>query len=256
MRRALLIGINYYGMSCELHGCINDTINMKNYLKTTYGLADNEIIMMSDAPGTAENLRPTRANVIEHMRKLVEGCTSQSRLFLHYSGHGGSTRDKNGDEVDGMDETIYPIDGVIVDDDLRTLLVKPLKSGSKLTCVFDCCHSGTALDLRYNHKVIINGTQESYTTVIEKNEPDSEGDVCLISGCLDSQTSADSFEAKQAQGAMTYSLLETLKLKKNDLSYRSLIKNLDVFIKAKGYEQIPQLSTGRAIDVNSKFTIF
>lgn len=39
---------------------------------------------------------------------------------FHYSGHGGTTKDLDGDEEDGTDETIYPIDheraGMIVDD--------------------------------------------------------------------------------------------------------------------------------------------
>lgn len=45
-------------------------------------------------------------------------------FFFHYSGHGGRVKDSNGDEDDGFDETIYPVDhdryqgdsGQIVDD--------------------------------------------------------------------------------------------------------------------------------------------
>jgi hypothetical protein len=46
-----------------------------------------------------------------------------NRLFadLHSSGHGGQTKDLDGDEDDGFDEVIYPLDfktaGHIVDDD-------------------------------------------------------------------------------------------------------------------------------------------
>jgi hypothetical protein len=61
-----------------------------------------------------------------------------------------------GDEVDGMDEVILPLDfktkGYIVDDELHDLLVKPLKKGVRLTAIFDSCHSGTALDLPYIFK--------------------------------------------------------------------------------------------------------
>ena len=46
------------------------------------------------------------------------------RFFFHYSGHGGRVQDMDGDEDDGFDETIYPVDhdqyeddsGQIVDD--------------------------------------------------------------------------------------------------------------------------------------------
>ena len=39
--------------------------------------------------------------------------------------------------------------GHIVDDEMHHLLVRPLQPGVRLTCIFDCCHSGSALDLPY-----------------------------------------------------------------------------------------------------------
>ena len=43
------------------------------------------------------------------------------------SGHGGQTKDLDGDEADGYDEVIYPVDfnenGHIVDDDLHMIMV-------------------------------------------------------------------------------------------------------------------------------------
>jgi len=65
-------------------------------------------------------------------------------LFFHYSGHGGSVRDQNGDEADEMDETILPIDheraGQIIDDEIHEVMVRPLQKGVRLTAVFDSCH--------------------------------------------------------------------------------------------------------------------
>jgi len=59
----------------------------------------------------------------------------------------------DGDEVDGYDETILPVDykknGMIVDDEMNAIMVRPLPEGVRLTAVFDSCHSGTALDLPY-----------------------------------------------------------------------------------------------------------
>ena len=68
-------------------------------------------------------------------------------------GHGGKLRDQDGDEKDGYDETLVPLDynsaGQIRDDDLYKILVRPLKEGVYATCIMDCCHSGTVLDLPY-----------------------------------------------------------------------------------------------------------
>lgn len=68
-------------------------------------------------------------------------------------GHGGQTEDTNGDEEDGYDEVIYPVDfrqvGHIVDDQMHDIMVRSLQPGVRLTAIFDSCHSGTALDLPY-----------------------------------------------------------------------------------------------------------
>jgi hypothetical protein len=68
-------------------------------------------------------------------------------------GHGGQTKDLDGDEEDGYDEVIYPVDfrqnGHITDDEMHRIMVRPLQAGVRLTAIFDSCHSGTALDLPY-----------------------------------------------------------------------------------------------------------
>ena len=65
--------------------------------------------------------------------------SSQKSLFLFQS------KDGEGDEVDGYDETICPVDyassGQIVDDEMNALLVQRLPPGVRLTAIFDSCHS-------------------------------------------------------------------------------------------------------------------
>lgn len=59
----------------------------------------------------------------------------------------------DGDEDDGYDEVIYPVDfrttSHIVDDDMHRIMVQSLQPGVRLTAIFDSCHSGSALDLPY-----------------------------------------------------------------------------------------------------------
>jgi hypothetical protein len=143
--RALLIGINYTGQQGELRGCHADVNNMNSFI-VTKGFSDIKIL--KDVPGEEP---PTRANVLAAMRWLVADAKENSSLFLHFSGHGSHQKDKDGDEKDGNDETICPVDyataGMIVDDELHDILVKPLPKGCKLVAVFDCCHSGSGMDL-------------------------------------------------------------------------------------------------------------
>lgn len=97
--------------------------------------------------------QPTKANILRAMHWLVKDARPNDSLFFHYSGHGGQTADLDGDEDDGYDEVIYPVDfrtsGHIVDDEMHRIMVKSLVPGVRLTAIFDSCHSGSALDLPY-----------------------------------------------------------------------------------------------------------
>lgn len=73
--------------------------------------------------------------------------------MFHFSGHGSQQRNYTGEEVDGYDETLCPVDfetqGMLVDDEINTTLVRPLPRGARLHAIIDACHSGTVLDLPY-----------------------------------------------------------------------------------------------------------
>ncbi|KAI9023752.1 caspase domain-containing protein [Phycomyces nitens] len=155
-KRALLIGINYFGSKNELKGCINDVLNLKEFLISLYGFKEEDMVILTDDK-TDERFIPTKQNIISGMQWLVRDARPNDSFFFHYSGHGGSVQDVDGDEDDGCDETIYPVDhqmypgetGQIIDDEMHELMVRPLPPGCRLTAIFDSCHSGTALDLPY-----------------------------------------------------------------------------------------------------------
>jgi hypothetical protein len=140
----LFSGINYVGQQGELSGCHNDVGNMKDYIKDIHGFEESNItILMDDGKST----NPTRDNILKAYRDLVSASKAGDAVFIHYSGHGGKLRDDDGDEKDGFDETLVPVDygsaGQIRDDDIFTTLVGPMAAGVTMTCLFDCCHSGT-----------------------------------------------------------------------------------------------------------------
>jgi len=154
--RAVLVGINYVASSCELSGCHNDVKTMRKYLEAQGYSGTAMRILLDD--GVCE--WPTRAGIMSAMRWLVDGAEPGDSLFFHYSGHGASIEDDNGDEADGMDEALCPVDyesaGLVRDDDVFAILVMPLREGVQLTCVMDCCHSGTIMDLPYMFRADIN----------------------------------------------------------------------------------------------------
>lgn len=76
--------------------------------------------------------------------------------FLHYSGHGGQVADTDGNRVSGFDDTIVPFDyeknGQIPSGILHKTLVTALPPRSTLFMIFDCCHSGSAVELPYIYR--------------------------------------------------------------------------------------------------------
>jgi len=157
-KRAVLIGINYVGQQGELSGCHNDVLNINDYLKDVHDFEDSNMTVLMD-DGVHQD--PTRENIMAAYTAIA--CDSQPGdvVFLHYSGHGGKLKDDDGDEEDGYDETLIPLDyeqaGQIRDDDLLKDVVLKFSRGVFITSIMDCCHSGTVLDLPYNFKA--DGTQ-------------------------------------------------------------------------------------------------
>lgn len=150
-KKALFVGINYIGTSNQLNGCINDCHNVKQFL-LSQGFSESDMVVLTDDARSQRQV-PTRQNILDAIQWLVKGASANDSLFFHYSGHGGQTKDTNGDEYDGYDEVIYPLDfetnGFIDDDTLHELMVAPLPKGTRLTALFDSCHSGSVLDLPY-----------------------------------------------------------------------------------------------------------
>ncbi|KAJ3288825.1 Ca(2+)-dependent cysteine protease [Borealophlyctis nickersoniae] len=155
-RKALFIGINYFNTKAALKGCINDVHNVHKWLTSNYPFAPNECLIMTDDQQDPNKI-PTRANILAAFRWLVQGAQPGDAFFLHYSGHGSQEKDTQGEEAEGLDETIVPLDyetnGQIHDDDINSILVHPLPKGCRLTAIFDCCHSGSIMDLPFTYTV-------------------------------------------------------------------------------------------------------
>jgi len=261
MKKVFLVGINYIGTPNELRGCINDINNMQQFLKNGRNCS-NFSKLSDDNPDTM----PTKSNIIAGLQNLVKDAKPGDELWFHFSGHGVLQRDRNGDEESGFDSCICPIDfqtsGFITDDTLRSILNIPV--GVTLYVILDCCHSGTGCDLRYrieDYSYANSGANmQKYDstqwtlkqTMYEfKNYKKTNGDIFLISGCKDNQTSADAFEDNKATGALTYCLLKLIRNNYGNCKWKDLLKDLNGLLKTKGYTQRPVLTTGRFINTNN-----
>lgn len=240
IKRALLIGCNYTATpSVQLSGCISDVVNMRNTLIDAYGYQDRNIFVLRDDDMSR---LPTKANILNYLTQLVATSTANDMLWFHYSGHGTQIQNRNGDELDKMDECIVPCDyttsGVIIDNEFHAILKN---AKCRMMILFDCCHSGSGCDLQYaiNHnsgrmQKSVNGLK----SIVNKN-------IIMISGCQDSQTSADAYDnmSKRHVGAFTQTLLETLRGGDHSISLLPLYVRLCTNLRAYGFTQMPVLSS-------------
>lgn len=265
MKRALLVGINYVGTSYRLNGCINDINNMRAFLST---IGYTNFIKYTDET-TNSKLSPTRNNILIGFQNLLKDVKAGDELWFHYSGHGTLQRDIDGDEISGYDSCICPLDfnnnGLITDDIIRENLAVKVPVGVKLIIVLDACHSGTGSDLRFkcddssylkkNLKLSKAFNQRDWVikqTVTELQKYSlTNGNVFLISGCTDKQTSSDAFIQNKWAGALTYGLLYLLRSNPN-YTWNIFLKDLNCFLKVSGYTQKPVLSCGNTQTFTTK----
>jgi hypothetical protein len=254
-KRALLIGINYYGSECQLSGCLDDIADAQSYLEK-HGFTEFRVLKDDSKDPEHKNPDcPTRANILAAIREMIAKTKDGDYLYFHYSGHGSYVSDDGKattidgivwggkDERDGRDEVICPVDydtaGMIKDDELHILMVRELKPKAKLRCFFDSCHSGSVLDLPFRYS--------SGDSLIAENNDVSDKDVLMISGCLDAQTSADANINGHFNGAMTWSLFSALReisqMGKYAKTYRwkDLLFLMRHDLRKGGYDQVPQL---------------
>lgn len=243
VKSALLVGINYNGTEYELNGCINDLESFNDLCSNHHNYT--EIKQLRD---DKSNSMPTRKNILAELEKKLQNAKKGDTILFFYSGHGSYVKDKDGDEITGYDQVLVPCDfDLIIDDELKALLTKYIVEGITFIGFFDCCYSGTMLDLKYQWSNILFKNKDTRN----KKFSETKGDVIMISGCNDTQTSSDAnFNGKFA-GAMRWALMKSLQ-DKPEITWAELLKNMRSLLKNAGFTQIPQLSTGRKFDINKR----
>ncbi|PSS37481.1 hypothetical protein PHLCEN_2v688 [Hermanssonia centrifuga] len=118
------------------------------------------------------SMQPTRKNIIRELRELAKDAQPGDRRVFYFAGHCYQIINRN--EEDGLDEALLThghngepfdaqgrlldpdnmppddpdrkkLEGLIIDNELRDILVDHLPPGVTLVAVFDTCHSGTLL---------------------------------------------------------------------------------------------------------------
>jgi hypothetical protein len=263
-KRALLIGINKYQIAgADLRGCVNDVQDLSAALTEFHGFKKRDITTLLDGAATKKAMETG-------IRSLLRNAKKGDVVVLHYSGHGSNVPDDGSDEADGRDETLCPTDldwdDPLRDDWLRTEFDR-LKEGVSFTVIMDCCHSGTntrailppdapikerylpspwglkATESRRSLPRKVSSELRRSPRAARKARDIVSADLAevLITGCRDTQTSADAFINGRYNGALTFSLVDAIRKSSGRLTYNELHDRAASTLKARDFEQVPQL---------------
>lgn len=179
-KRALLVGISDYGNAME----------DPNKWANISGANDVQLLspLFSEHGYTVTSLvdsLATHANITKALEQLAKDSNKGDEVYIHFSMHGQPFDDLNGDEEDGWDEALIPVDaqmtyseGVydgknhLLDDELEKHfndIRNKLGPNGHLYVILDACHSGTASRGDNDH---IRGTQEGFSRSGKFYSPD------------------------------------------------------------------------------------
>lgn len=267
-KRALLCGVTYKKEKFRLRGTLHDVHSMKDLLVQKFNFSDDAILILAEEEAYKP---PTKRNIMNAFKWLMEDLKSGDSLVFYFSGHGLRQPDFDDDELDGFDETICPLDfrteGMISDNYINDILVKRLIPGVTLHAIVDSCHSGTVLDLPWVYK---ENKWTDNRPPSGANKSTRGGRVIGFSACKDNQLAADTsaFSAeKTMMGAMTYTFIKAIQ-EIPDITYQGLLdyvhKAIEKVNKARcpllkvlqrKIDQEPVLSSSEIFDTNIRFKL-
>ncbi len=273
---ALVVGISDYqhgGMAkngwWNLHAQ-NDVTALQQVLQQRFGFAAKDITTLSDAQATRQNI------VKAFETQLIDCARPGDIVVFHFSGHGQRVADDNGDEADGLDESLVPYNAVsqkasegaktnLRDDQLSQLLgrlrQKMLGPDGKLkgniTVSIDAGFAGDAMPnqnglLQRGRGWILaldgakpndapNGKVDSSSGLFAQGEAQSQGYVVLAAAGNAQSAHEIVDESGQKMGALSSYWTRALAGSTPDTTYRAVVERLAVEVGGALSAQIPQL---------------
>ena len=232
-KRAFMVGISHYDTALTGYQWNNingvEDINLLSPILKKQGFYLTTIL---DEQTTYQNITNQLSNFTNQTKK-------GDIVYLHFSAHGQPVEDLNGDEEDGWDEAIVPIDayknykkGVyegkkhLLDDQLNTYIKKlRTKIGATgfLYVVIDACHAGTSsrandetirgtkVGFTYHNKVFKPSTQKKSHYKVEATPKMSH--VIYLEACRPDQVNMEIKVDGKRYGPLSYNIAQALQAK-------------------------------------------
>ncbi|HRH41164.1 MAG TPA: caspase family protein [Pyrinomonadaceae bacterium] len=257
---ALLIGISEYSRGVDEDkewwnlNSKSDIEAIKQTLVRKFNFKPSEIKTLLTKQET------TRQSILNAFKDLTAKVQAGDIVYLHYSGHGSQVLDDNGDELDGLDETIVPSDYKTRQDGSRNLRDDEIgkflnelkaKNPANVTFVFDSCFSGT---ITRDGRQLVRG--ESYRGKIPKMKPNAVPDgssgllpksslgnnFVIISATRSDQTAKETDnDSNGKMGALTFSLVKALNEANPQTTYQDIFDRVQNLVSQRVEAQNPQI---------------
>jgi hypothetical protein len=230
---ALVMGTNYPNTPYQLYGCENDVHSLEALFK---GKGYAVTTLCDDGP------RPTKTNILNAFADVLKKAKNGDTVAVTFSCHGNYERGLLEEEQVLISSDLKNISDV----ELKNVLRLNLKKGVSVFVMFDSCHSGSTMNLRYSY------LQTDGTPDVDLTKDETVSQVVSLSGCTDKQTSADASFGGIPNGALTKAFLTVVA---KAVTYRGLVQGVREFMKNNRFSQTPQLEAGAILDIDKPFVL-
>lgn len=253
-KRAFLVGISHYDTALTGYQWNNingvEDVNLLSPILKNQGFTVSALI----------DEQATYQNITDQLSSFVNKTKKGDIVYLHFSTHGQPVEDINGDEEDGWDEAIVPIDayklyrkGVyegknhLLDDQLNAI-VKKLRTkigfSGILYVVIDACHAGTSsrandetvrgtkVGFTYNNKVFKPSAQKKSHYMIEASTKMSH--VIFLEACRPDQVNMEIKVKGKRYGPLSYNIAQTLQQSPISTNATLFLNNVKASIMKEG----------------------
>jgi len=254
-KRAFMVGISHYDTA--LTGYQWNNINGVEDIKLLSPILKKQGFYLT----TLLDEQATYQNITNQLSTFTNQTKKGDIVYLHFSAHGQPVEDLNGDEEDGWDEAIIPIDayknykkGVyegkkhLLDDQLNTYIKKlRTKIGTTgfLYVVIDACHAGTSsrandetirgtkVGFTYKNKVFKPSTQKKSHYKVEATPKMSH--VMYLEACRPEQVNMEIKVKDKRYGPLSYNIAQALQAKPISTDANGFLNSVKASIMNGGY---------------------
>lgn len=253
-KRAFMVGISHYDTA--LTGYQWNNINGVEDIKLLEPVLNKQGFYLT----TLMDEQATYQNITTQLSTFINKTKNGDIVYLHFSTHGQPVEDLDGDEEDGWDEAIVPIDAYklykkgtyegknhLLDDQINKFVKKlreKIGPSGFLYVVIDACHAGTSsrandetvrgtkVGFTYNNKVFKPSTSKQSNYKVEASA--KLANVLFIEACRPNQVNMEIKVGDKRYGPLSYNIAQALSAKPLSANAEEFLNNIRASILQEG----------------------